>query len=373
VSCVIPFETVYLLVLILLASACNSPTYSPPDNPVDAAPDGGSIEPIESGEEGGIVDSSRAGADGGLVDPGLGARDAGPDSAVFDDGGTTLVRPEPPGTPMVPTSAPAELLGRYAIQIRFYGQDSTLGTIAPMVNELIMLASIEADATSGKLQMTSQLCRDRGEVRGPFSQVFAAVVRPDLQPPRTWDLIVQDGSFRTDGPPALIGYDEPAPTGCSAGVKLKRRAEQVWLGDANAVCSCPSSETPPTQPDDCRVNDLDGDTHPGVTIALSGAAVSQDYVRFKDSSQFVGGIIATGKRHRASYAKLEELYQLDCAPRSCTRANLRACAAQYNTAWFTPLPELATGDAPWTCASLMKEVDEGKHVSPEPLDPKGGC
>ena len=169
-----------------------------------------------------------------------------------------------------------------------------------------------------------------------------------------------------------MGYDEVTPPACSR-AKLPRGSSQVWLGDPSASCTCPGSELPPTLPSDCRVNDPDEDGHPGVTIALAGAIESEDYVRFRDSSQFVDGIVASGKRHRSSFDKLEELYQLACAKGGCTRANLQACPAKFNTVLFSPLTDMTADGKPWSCAVLLAEIAAGRHFADEPLEFPSGC
>ncbi|MEY4509083.1 MAG: hypothetical protein RLZZ450_1205 [Pseudomonadota bacterium] len=265
------------------------------------------------------------------------------------------------------------LLGMYAVRVRFHGQDATLGTLAPLSNELIMLVSIEPDGTSGKLLMTGQRCRDHGVVKGPFSQLFVQMVHPELQPVRRWNLVVRDGAFSTEGPSTFVGYEERAPSGCVPGGTLPRRPAQVWLGDAEATCTCPGSDLPPTLATDCRVNDPDLDGHPGVTIALAGAFESEDYVRLRDASQFTDGIIASGRRHRALFDKLEDMYQLECANKGCTRANLSACPARFNTALFAPLSPMAAGGKNWSCALLLDEIAAGAHFAEEPLEFPSGC
>jgi hypothetical protein len=324
-------------VLGLLASACNEPHY---------------VEPFDGGTR---------------------------EQRVTDDGSAALAsdtdaggRPDDRGGEL--SSEAQALTGKYAIQVRFHGQDSTLGTLAPMSNELILLATIEAVDGGDELRMTAQLCRDHGVVRGPFTQVLAEVVHADRQPPRVWDLVVKNGSFYTKGVPLRLGYEESAPPGCTPGGKLARLPEQVWLGAASATCSCPTSDLPPTQPDDCRVTDLDQDSHPGVTIATTGALVGENYVRVRDTSEFLDGIIATGKRHRSAYDRVEDLYQLECTGRGgCTRANLRACPVKFNTALFAPLPDQDANGAAWRCETLMQAIEAGEYVSSEPLTFPSGC
>lgn len=148
---------------------------------------------------------------------------------------------------------------------------------------------------------------------------------------------------------------------------------QVWLGDTNARCTCSSSDSPPTLASDCPVDGPDQDDHPGVTIALAGAFESEDCVRPRDASQFTDGIIASGRKHRAPFDEVEDMYQLACANRAARAPTRRRARPQFNTALFSPLSALAAGGKSWSNELLLDEIARGAHFAEEPLDFPSGC
>jgi hypothetical protein len=262
----------------------------------------------------------------------------------------------------------SSLEGTYALRVRFFGRSTLLGATAPLANELVVLARIEA--RDAALHMTTTNCRDRGYVSTPLGRVNAQMVRPELQPPRDYLLEVTDTSFQAQSAPALLGYDEAPPVECSPGAKIPRQAEQDWLED---TCDCPSSDLPPTLPSDCRVNDLDDDENPCVTIVLTGAIESRDHVRVRDSSRYVEGTIGPNRALRASYEKVEDLYQLSCQGPTCARTDMSVCPPALNPVQFVALPAAPASGGSWSCGALLSELNQGRYLPDEPLEFPSGC
>lgn len=296
-----------------------------------------------------------------------GPADAGP-SDEADTGALDASTPEPQMARLEDDAGPrSPLEGRYVVRARFAGRSTLLGATAQMVNELIQL--VEIKSVAGELHMLTTTCRDRGYASTPLGRVNAQMLRPELQPPRDFRIEQSGSTFRAESAPALLGYSEPPPAACTAGASIPRQPAQVWLG--GAPCSCPSSDLAPTLPGDCRVDDLDDDGKPGVTIVLSGAVESSDYVRVRESSRYLDGVIDPGGAHHASYEKIEDLYQLQCQGPYCTRTEMTACAAASNPVTFVRLP--ASAGQSWTCSALLSEINQGRFLRDEPQEFPSGC
>jgi len=333
---------------VAIAAGCASPSFS--DRGDDAgkpdAPDARSPSPQPSGPPDAQVEAAPSGCTG---------------STCASDAGQPPIDPGPGSDAALPTGAQpvdgkpawaAAFEGTYAVRTRFYGREQPT-QLVPFTHELVHLVDVHYDATSGRVSLDAALCEDHGDLlTTPPASV--RVLYPDKVARRSFNVLYEEGFFRTEAPPLLTGWHEAEPAGCATASTAARSADQTWL--TGGTCSCSSSDVPPTAKNDCRIEDSDGDGAPGQTIQVSGGFDDKNYVRVKDFSQFVRGVIASNGKHVAQFARNEDFYVLQCAGGGpCPRNSLDFCAV--TEVLFEPLRALPASGKSWTCADVRAQKD----------------
>ncbi|MET0284007.1 MAG: hypothetical protein ABW352_06040 [Polyangiales bacterium] len=250
--------------------------------------------------------------------------------------------------------SPADALrGSYAVHARFYGWSTG---IVQVLHEVIAIANITREGAG--LKMRVETCEDSGQLLTGF-RTDVRVKYPEHFPVRTYDLVVEGGSFHTTDEPLLIGYTEKWPSGCSAGARIA--SSDKW--NADGKCDCVQGE-PPTRQSDCRVIDSDQDGNPGMTVQASGIVSATQSVRIRDRSQYVLGVIdEVGHRHHASFEKDEDFVELVCSPGDCPKYTGRFCPITQQPASFVPLE-----NANVSCREVLRRVESNLLFSGEGLD-----
>jgi hypothetical protein len=298
-----------------------------------------------------------------------------PDAKVSEGSEAAVDEPQSPhdagaldapdaGMVVAPPVGPAALLlGRYAMRRRYFGRSSLGSTLGTFVEESIALVDITPHEIAGKLKMTYQQCNAWTNVTsGVYSNIVNRPLFPVL-PPRVLDVVVIGDTFHTEGPPHLIGYTSAAP-GCTAGAKLAA-LDKPWI--TSGMCTCASSSAPPTQEDDCRVSDEDGDKLAGITTRSSGGGLSgsEQRLRIREVSQYVNGVIAPDRRHSARFEVARDEHTFKCVG-GCMTWGVVGCPADRNQVFLELLP----ANEPFDCASLASAVDEFRVLAnPKPVNP----
>lgn len=318
-------------------------------------------------------DCAAPGCDAGMAVPT--ATEAGSPITVPDarlsDAGTT---PSPssdaasPDDAAMSPGAEALLLGNYAVRIRYHAKQPPPG-LFKQSEEAYLLADVQRTG-DGSLQLRTQVCEQHSVSTSSVGpEVNARISYPEYIPARSFTLVIEGGTFRTDGPAIEIGYEAEAPAGCTAGGSIAGSADQPWL----TKCTCPSSSEPPTSASDCRVIDSDHDRNPGMTVRFNGLVERTDFVRRRDASQLVSGSIASDSRHTAQYQPAYENYVLNCQGSGCGVSDFVDCPPGQNRVLFAPLAERAASGFPYTCADVLREVEAGQHFPADALAFPGGC
>jgi hypothetical protein len=361
---------------LLTVGACSEPRFQHDDAGgslavCDAECDAGRDVPVGAPDldSGATYDAGSGARDGRTALPSADA-DLGSPPMPAQDGAQALGASGTSGDAGLPDQElwKRQLEGSYVLRYRSYAREQTLGGLAVVASVQHSLATIAVD-DAGSVTLTTRLCDDRGELTVPVAKTFIRAANPTSQPPRTFRLLYEDGTFRTEGEPSFVGYNEAVPAGCNAGGKLPPRSDQPWI---RTQCDCPSSDLPPTSPSDCRLTDSDGDGHPGYTLQLSGFVQGQDYCRLRDASQLVAGRIMQNGRHTATLVRITDFFQIACEGNSCTRANGETCPGVMNVAEFVRLPATISSSED-ACAEVMAQVNAGVYYSDNPLAVPSGC
>lgn len=270
---------------------------------------------------------------------------------------------------------PEDILGTYAVHIRFYSYlESVIGRAA-LLHEVVYLAQI-ADEADGRVFMEATRCRDYGRSRLPsVSQEF--VWRwPERLPAERFEVAYIEGEFRTEAQPRAIGYRPEAAAECSSNLTLPAYPDQTWL---RSTCQCGNGGLP-TSIDDCQVSDPDGDDLPGFTVDVRGDVTSgENYARTKDATQIVHGKLSSSRRHTAKFVENYDYLVMDCkrtASFDCGVAGGRVepCPFELNPVSFEPLSPQAPDGAEWTCATVLEQMESGRLFATEMLSfPDSGC
>jgi hypothetical protein len=344
-----------------LVSGCAEPQFSAITDRPGASSDAGSGSPegaLRAGDSGSCASAACAAGDAGA---GGDARVSVPssDAAISFAADAQAANGKPAWA--------AAFEGTYAVRTRFYGREQTTGLI-PFTHELVHLVEVTYDASSGRVKMDAALCEDHGDLlTAPPASV--RVLAPDKVARRSFDVLYEDGFFRTEAPPLLTGWREDVPAGCATAGTAPRLDEQKWI--TGGSCSCPRSTVPPTAENDCRIIDSDGDGAPGQSIQASGAFDDIDYVRVKDFSQFTRGVIASNGKHVAQFTRNEDFYVLRCSGGGpCPRNTLEFCPA--TEVLFEPLRTPAPSGT-WTCSDVRTQKDSCALFGCTPLALPSGC
>lgn len=349
--------------VVLVLSGCTDPSFSTRDDDAGVSPDTGAAATDGSRRPGpagcGSVPcdgSSAAERDASLPPVGPGpSTDAAitfaPDAQADDAGKPAWV---------------AAFEGTYAVRTRFYGSEQT--GLIPFTHELVHLVDVAYDAASGRVTMDAALCEDHGDLlTAPPATV--RVMYPDKVARRKFDVLYENGFFRTEAPPLLTGFRPDVPAGCMTATTAARLDEQKWI--TSGSCSCPKSDAPPTSENDCRIVDADGDGKPGQSIQVTGAFDDVNYVRVKDISQFTRGVVASNGKHVAQFTRNEDFYVLRCAGGGpCPRNTLKFCPA--TEVLFEPLRTPPPSGA-WTCSDVRAQKETCTIFGCTPLTLPSGC
>lgn len=315
---------------------------------------------------GGCSDASYSRQD--EIEAGVRVEDASVGDATMREASVSDAGPRDGGMPPVTPPTGAELLlGRYAVRVRYHARQPSPG-LFKQSEEAILLADIERSGSA--LQLRMQLCEQHSVSPSTIgADVDARISYPEYVPVRTFTLLLDDdGTFHSEGPPLEIGYG-PAPSSCTPGASIA--ADKPWL--PNGRCTCPSDDEPPTSSTDCRVIDSDRDMNPGMTVRFSGLVDRTDFVRRREASQLVRGSIANDRKHTAQYDANVQNRVLACDGSGCGPADFVNCAPGQNRVLFSHLDERASSGFPYTCADVLREVEAGKHFTPDPLTFPSGC
>ncbi|MDB4973533.1 MAG: hypothetical protein JWN48_1874 [Myxococcaceae bacterium] len=263
------------------------------------------------------------------------------------------------------------LIGRYAVRGRYHARQPSAG-LFKQSEQVLMLADVTR-TSAGELQLQTQVCEQYSvSTTGITPEISGRIVYPEYLPLRTYTLVLEGGTFRTEGPALEIGYESASPAGCAPGATIAGRTDQPWL--PGGKCKCPASVAPPTSTEDCRVIDSDRDNHPGMTVRFSGIVDRTDFVRRRVGNQLVSGSIAADARHTAQYQSDTQNYVLECAGTGCGMSDpFVDCPPSQNRVLFSPLAKLAPSGFPYTCADVLREVEAGEHFPSDPLAFPSGC
>lgn len=352
-----PLRSSLFLALTLASAACSDPHYAtgPTD---DGCDDARCADALRDGGDSPDAEAGPATPDAQLP-PRPDAQLPPPDVTSPSDAGLA------PDAQQPMRSDAERMLGRYAVRAQFFGTDrNAMGVIT---HETLYLADVTRDEQTGSLQLDLQPCADRGEVSASAGLVRFTVSVPQAErlPPRKLKLVLENGSFRTEGPPTPVGYTVEPPATCMAGREITRPNPVPW----GTTCVCPSDlEVPPTKPSDCRVIDADGDGEPGFTSRAIGAVFGgSSGIRTKDLTQLVKGVIADSGRHTAALRYSAESAFLTCGSTTCRNANLTLCEDRHNTVEFAPLPALAPSGQAFQCRDVRAGIEAGELMPTKPL------
>jgi hypothetical protein len=330
--------------LVLSAVGCSEPAYS---NQGDAAQ--GDAAVFREADSTPPTPST-----GQLRDASAPAADTGPARPAAEpccDAGPTVQTP------------PIDPRGRYGVLARFYGADANSGS-GWFSEEITALAEISSD-DAGKLSLQWQPCRGHTDVFAAL-RVTGDLLRAELAPARTYALQSDDGvHFRTQGDPALLGYQPLDAAACPPGTRVSR-PDRSWLRLGS--CTCPQAgEQPPTSTDDCRVIDSDRDTHPGATVRYSNS--NDSYMAIRDRSQLTEGTFDARGYHKASYLRLADVSTMQCTAGPCVPGSAVLCPSSRNPVLFQPLEDLAPSGKEWTCSELLSYVASHPFELDDPNKP----
>jgi len=346
-----------LLVGLLVGSlACAVPDYGP------AQPDARAL---------GVARASDAGAVPGRASP----LDAGKlESAVEHDAsaapGNACADCDAGGAPAAPPPWAALLLGQHAMRARFFARSmGLLQAWNPLKNEYWLLATFRLEGN--EVRLSTKTCRAIGENNLAGLVANVAPLYTDKLPVREY-LVRSDGrEWWTEGEPLALGFQTtplvPCPT---PGAKVPRAPEQAWITEGQ--CTCPALDAPPpTSSLDCRVDDLDGDRSPGVTVSVSGAVATKYSVRLLDSAELVHGVFdPSGRAHAAHYAPNSSLAQLGCAQEPCPPVLAQDCHPSVNPVLLRRLAE--AGAPALACDDVL--AAQGTLFPADSLEfPSDGC
>ncbi|HEY6878083.1 MAG TPA: hypothetical protein VI299_08680, partial [Polyangiales bacterium] len=226
-------------------------------------------------------------------------------------------------------------LGQYAVVARFYGR--AVAAVGGWFGEQ-SIALLDVQRTAGQLQANWKTCDFSGRfVLGVIPDTVYRVVRPDLLPERTLQLVVDGRGFSMFGGPVPGGY-EPLQD-CSA-ASAKVYTDRPWLPDGR--CTCSGDPSPPTTATDCRVIDSDGDGAPGFAMRSTGGFDNVANMRMYDGSNFVSGLIAADGKHTAQLQAAFDTYRLSCDHEPCMVSGGQLCPLGHNPTRFTKLSRTST-------------------------------
>jgi hypothetical protein len=248
----------------------------------------------------------------------------------------------------------------YAVSIRFFGRDYTLGDSMRFSHEIIMSATVEVDA-QGRVHMKAQRCLDNGNVT--VTGLLDEFVWPfaDRLPIQEFELVMRPEGVRTEAPARPIGFVEQ-PSGCTPGARMQV-AGRGWLPDGQCECR---SEPLPMLERDCRIIDADGDGAAGLTVQHRGLSSNRERVRVLDRCQIENGAISASGHIRATYTENYDYLSLSCGDAVCSQQMIAVCPPRFNPVLFEPLADTAPDGSAWECSDVMEQVEAGK-LFPTPM------
>jgi hypothetical protein len=259
------------------------------------------------------------------------------------------------------------LLGTYAMRARFFARGGALGAINPLTNQWTMLGKIRWDADKAEVLLTAKLCEATGQNDLAGFIADAAPVYPRRLPDRTFPVRSDGQQWWTEAEPLAYGFDFEPLVDCTdkAGQRVRSAASQSWLSDG--FCTCPTDLTMlPVSQSDCRINDVDHDSKPGVTVAVTGALDASYCVRLLDNAQLHNGKFDRAQRqHSANYAQSQDLQQIVCPTEPCGKDFAIACDEALDPVLFMPLADDAS------CDDVISQRDALFGSSPLTFPPTG--
>jgi hypothetical protein len=272
--------------------------------------------------------------------------------------------------PVAPPAWAVPLLGQHALRARFFARGmGPLQALNPLKSEYWMLATFRLDGS--EVHLSTKLCRAAGENNLAGFVANVAPLYTDKLPAHEYVVRSDGREWWTEGEPLALGFQTtplvPCPT---PGAKVPRAREQAWITDGQ--CTCPALDAPPpTSSVDCRVDDIDDDRSPGVTVAVTGALATKYFVRMLDSAELVHGVFdPSGSAHTALYAPNGSLAQLGCAEEPCPEVLARDCHPSVNPVLLRRLAE--AGAPALSCDDVL--AAQSLLFPSDPLEfPRDGC
>ncbi|MET0284008.1 MAG: hypothetical protein ABW352_06045 [Polyangiales bacterium] len=347
---------------VLALGACSSASYS--DRGADASADGGQ-ETTQLGRDAAAVVDARSVRDAAEETP-----DAAPPGE--DDPAEGEPGEDDAGTPMN-ASMPAwadSLLGQYGMRVRFFQRSEQFGT--PGKVEWLLLGTFAYDAASGKVTLKTEFCDTHGNSTYlPGISADSGPLYPRRLPARVYEVKSDGSSWSTNNAPLRIGFEEQPLVPCATpGARVKAHDSQIWNTDG--LCTCPMDlNVMPVHSNDCRINDVDDDTSPAATVAVTGALQTQFHVRHYDASRIVNGVIDANERHHdAKHGTVQDLYQLTCGPQPCAYVPVKQCDASLNPVRVRPLGPSGDGKV-YSCDDVLERKAELFGTDPLTFPPSG--
>lgn len=267
----------------------------------------------------------------------------------------------------------------YALRMRRYGTFGSGQQATRVAIESIFKAKINTDTSAKRVTLSlEEMCSEQMVLTpsGGASAVTESVIFPNNIPPTEYRL-TGPASDWSGGKvaPSLIGYQERV-AGCVPGKDADGQAYQVWL--ESKKCQCVSEEasaSPPKTQTDCRVDDLDKDRQPGISLRVSGRAIGTDTVVIRDESEIAHGHFDPSLKHTALLDFRAEYVQLVCANRSCETAPLIPCRMEQNTIDFNVISDGISGQVAWGCREILQAVKDKADFFPNVphVFPEGDC
>ncbi|HEX6244490.1 MAG TPA: hypothetical protein VFZ61_26410 [Polyangiales bacterium] len=234
------------------------------------------------------------------------------------------------------------LLGRFAKRSIYFAYDDTgSGGITATID--VSLVTVSATG-SGQLELVGQQCSY--DVHWSTGQASFLLLEPTTLPSVRQSLSLgQAPHFSSDTASLQMGFDSTRQSRCSPGASYADKYDdQSWI--TGSRCSC--SNVPgvlPTEINDCRVSDTDGDRRPGV--ALDGTGFALDITAAINTTiKIADGEVRGDGEH---VLREQRTRNVACLAGTCLPMNDQLCPGGETL--MRPLPANAT------CADARAKVD----------------
>jgi hypothetical protein len=293
-----------LLTVALAASACSEPVY--------ATKDGGE----EKGDAAAMI-----ARDGGSTRQDASVQDAASEELIPSNDSGPLIETSPDGaTVQLASSLPdwaAPLLGSYAARSYSFAQDKLGARIR--AREYLRIEIVETSGADPHVELRLHMCDSLGDGETADTQVVA----PELTTVRVHRVLFGNQSWATQVPAFADGFTLALPERCvgKEGNRVPKDPGQSWI--VGNTCLCPASvDAAPSDAEDCRIIDQDGDLKPGSTMEIRpkvlGLGPAKLFVATVNQTTFVNGTVGSDGRHHSAQLVVDQRgWQLGCEP-ACT-------------------------------------------------------